>query len=424
MSILDLIRETLFSLTTNKVRSFLTILGIVVGISAVILMVSIGQGSQASITSSIQSAGANQLTVSSGGGRFGGFMARAAGGSGGATQRQFVAAPGQENGGALTLTQADATLISSLPGVKSVAYSDTSQYSIQAPGVSVDIETIGVGGPYDAVNAIETTSGSFISSQDQIESSKVAVLGPTAVTDLFPSGTNPVGQQIRISGVTFTVIGVTASKGGSSFFNNDEVVYLPLTTMQRFLTGSNQLGSITVQATDASTVNSVQTEITDALITSHNVKDPTQPGFTVQSQASILSTASTITGTFTVLLASIAGISLLVGGIGIMNMMLTTVTERTREIGLRKAIGARPRDISSQFLVEAVTLCVTGGVIGIALGWGGAEGITATGLLTTLVTWQSVAIAVSVCAAIGIVFGYYPARRAAKLDPIEALRYQ
>jgi putative ABC transport system permease protein len=244
------------------------------------------------------------------------------------------------------------------------------------------------------------------------------------VTDLFQTGVDPVGQRVRIKGINFTVIGVTKSKGGSSFLNQDEVVYIPLTTLDRFLSGNTDLGSITVQCASADVVSSVQTEITSALVTAHSVKDPTQPGFNVQSQADILSTASTITGTFTILLASIAGISLLVGGIGIMNMMLTTVTERTREIGLRKAIGARPRDITSQFLAEAVTLCLAGGVIGILFGWGGSEIIKATGLITTLVSLQAVLLAVGVCAGIGIVFGYYPARRAAKLDPIEALRYQ
>ncbi len=411
MSLYDLVHETFLSVTNNKVRSSLTILGIVVGIASVILMVSIGQGSQASITSSIQSAGANLITVSSGGGRFGGF-----GGGGGR--------PPGEGGSAITLTEKDAALIESLPGVAGVAWSSQSQYAVSTPGASVNVRVIGVAGSYDSVNAITTESGSFVSAEDIRGGTKVCVLGPTAVTDLFQTGVDPIGQRVRIKGINFTVIGVTKSKGGSSFLNQDEVVYIPLTTLDRFLSGNTDLGSITVQCASADVVSSVQTEITSALVTSHSVKDPTQPGFNVQSQADILSTASTITGTFTILLASIAGISLLVGGIGIMNMMLTTVTERTREIGLRKAIGARPRDITSQFLVEAVTLCLAGGIIGIIIGWGGSEIIKATGLITTLVSLQAVLLAVGVCAGIGIVFGYYPARRASKLDPIEALRYQ
>jgi len=411
VSLYDLFHETFLSVTNNKVRSALTILGIVVGISAVILMVSIGEGAQASITSSISSAGANLLTVSSGGGRFGGFGGGGARGGGG-------------GGSAVTLTQADVTLIESLPGVASVSESNQSQSAVAAPGVSVNLRVIGAGYNYDSVNGITTTGGSFIGTEDNRSSAKVCVLGPTAVTDLFGTGADPIGQEVRIGGVTYTVVGITKSQGGSSFLNADEVVYIPLTTLQRYMTGNTNLDSITVQAATAGDVTNVTNEITTAMLSAHNVKDPTQPGFNVQSQSAILSTASTITGTFTLLLASIAGISLLVGGIGIMNMMLTTVTERTREIGLRKAIGARPRDITSQFLTEAVTLCLTGGVIGILLGAGGAEIIKATGLMSPLVTMQSVLLAVGVCAGIGIVFGYYPARRASKLDPIEALRYQ
>ena len=411
MSLYDLFHETFLSVTNNKVRSALTILGIVVGISAVILMVSIGEGAQASITSSISSAGANLLTISSGGGRFGGFGGGGARGGGG-------------GGSAVTLTQADVTLIESLPGVASVSESNQSQSAVAAPGVSVNLRVIGAGYNYDSVNGITTTGGSFIGTEDNRSSAKVCVLGPTAVTDLFGTGADPIGQEVRIGGVTYTVVGITKSQGGSSFLNADEVVYIPLTTLQRYMTGNTNLDSITVQAATAGDVTNVTNEITTAMLSAHNVKDPTQPGFNVQSQSAILSTASTITGTFTLLLASIAGISLLVGGIGIMNMMLTTVTERTREIGLRKAIGARPRDITSQFLTEAVTLCLTGGVIGILLGAGGAEIIKATGLMSPLVTMQSVLLAVGVCAGIGIVFGYYPARRASKLDPIEALRYQ
>jgi putative ABC transport system permease protein len=411
VSIYDLVHETVLSVTTNKVRSFLTVLGIVVGIASVILMVSIGQGAQSSITASISSAGANLITVSPGGGRFGGFSSGSSSSSG-------------ESASTLTLTQADATLIQGLSGVAAAAPTAQAQYAVATPGASVTLRVIGAGTSYDSVNSVTTTSGSFVSAEDIRGATKVAVLGPTAVTDLFQTGVDPIGQKVRINGINFTVIGVTKTKGGSSLLNSDEVVYVPLTTLQRFLTGTTDLGSITVQASSAGVVSTVQSEITSALVTAHRVKDPTSPGFTVQSQADILSTASTVTGTFTLLLAAIAGISLLVGGIGIMNMMLTTVTERTREIGLRKAIGARPRDITSQFLSEAVTLCLAGGAIGIAIGWGGAEIITATGLLTTLVSIQTVLIAVGVCAGIGVVFGYYPARRAAKLDPIEALRYQ
>jgi len=412
VSLYDLFHETLLSVTTNKVRSSLTILGIVVGIASVILMVAIGQGSQATITESIKSAGSNLLTVQSGGRSFGAF---------GNVQRVQSESTAQTTTG---LKQSDVDIIASLPGVSRVAAETSGRYEVSTPGASVNMSVTGAGLNYEAVKSIEESAGVFVSAEDIKGGTKVVVLGPTAVTDLFAEGVDPLGQKVRINGINFTVIGVTKSKGGSSFGNADEVVYIPMTTLQRYLTGDDKISTVNVEAATAEEMDTVKAEITDALMAAHRITDTTKADFSVMSQADMLSTASTITGTFTLLLASIAGISLLVGGIGIMNMMLTTVTERTREIGLRKAIGARPRDITSQFLAEAITLCMAGGVIGIALGTGGAAIITATGLLTTVVSAQSIAIAVGVCAGIGIVFGYYPARRASKLDPIEALRYQ
>ncbi len=405
MSIYDLVHETLLALTSNKVRSTLTILGIVVGIASVILMVSIGQGSQSAITKSIESAGSNLLMVTPGGGNF---------------------RPGEGGGGGAraTLSQKDVNAIKDLPGVAAIAPDAAGQYTVATAGASTSLRITGVTAAYPTVKSIETSAGSFFSQEDVNASSKVAVIGPTVVTDLFPDGTEPLGQEVRINGLNFTIIGVTKSKGASGFSNADEVVYIPLTTLQRYLTGSTDISTINIQAATTDVMSTLQTAISDALIVSRNVKDPTTPDFRVLSQSDILTTASTITGTFTILLASIAGISLVVGGIGIMNMMLTTVTERTREIGIRKAIGARPRDITSQFLAEAVTLTVLGGVFGVAIGWGTSAIVTATGLLTTEVSLQAVLLAFGVCAAIGIVFGYYPAKRASKLDPIEALRYQ
>jgi len=412
VSIYDLLHETFFSVTNNKVRSSLTILGIVVGIAAVILMVSIGQGSQAAITSSIEAAGSNLLIVQSSSRSFGAFGAP--GGTGGSTSS------------ATALKQSDVDLISALPGVSVVAASNSSRYTVAAPGASVSMSVTGVGTNYETVKSIESSVGVFISNEDIVSNAKVVVLGTTAVTDLFPDGTDPLGQKVRINGINFTVVGVkkSTSTSTSSFNNADEVVYIPLSTMQKFLTGSTEISIINVEAKTSDVMSTVQTEISDALMAARGITDSTKAGFSVTSQADVLSTASTITGTFTLLLSSIAGISLLVGGIGIMNMMLTTVTERTREIGLRKAIGARPRDITSQFLAEAVTLCLAGGVIGIAVGWGGAAIISATKIMTTVVSMGSIGLAVGVCAGIGVVFGYYPARSASKLDPIEALRYQ
>jgi putative ABC transport system permease protein len=410
MSIYDLVHETLLSVTSNKVRSFLTVLGIVVGIASVILMVSIGQGSQASITDSIKSAGSNLLMVTPGGRSSGAF-----------------GRPGGEGGGGnagAKLTQDDVDLIKQLPGVAQVAANGSSREALSTPGANVNMSVTGVGEGYQTVKAIETSVGVFISPEDIRGGTKVVVLGPTAVTDLFPEGTDPLGQKVRIKGINFTVVGVTRSKGGNAMFNSDEVAYIPLTALQRYLTGSDGIQTINVEATTAEGMTQLQTDITATLLAAHHITDSTKADFSVMSQSDILSTASTITGTFTLLLAAISGISLVVGGIGIMNMMLTTVTERTREIGLRKAIGARPLDITLQFLAEAITLCLVGGVFGIAIGWGVSEIVTATGVLTTVVSLQSIAVAFGVCATIGIVFGYYPARRAAKLDPIEALRYQ
>jgi putative ABC transport system permease protein len=408
MSPYDLVHETFLALTNNKVRSTLTILGIVVGIASVILMVSIGQGAQSSITKSIESAGSNLIMVSAGGG--GGFN------------------PGGNDGGGsgarATLTEKDVKAIKDLPGVAAIAPDASGQYTVATAAASNTLRITGVTAAYPTVKSIETSAGSFFTEEDVSASLKVAVVGPNVVTDLFVNGEDPIGQQIRVNGLTFTIVGVTKSKGGTGFGSADDGVYVPLTTLQRYLTGNQDISTINIQATTTDVTSSLQTAITDTLVVSRNVKDPTAPDFRVLSQSDILATASTITGTFTVLLASIAGISLLVGGIGIMNMMLTTVTERTREIGLRKAIGARPRDITSQFLAEAVTLTVMGGLIGVAIGWGISALVTATGLLTTEVSLSAVLLAFGVCAGIGIVFGYYPAKSAAKLDPIEALRYQ
>ena len=409
MSLSDLFKEVLFSLTANKVRSGLTILGIVVGIASVILMVSIGQGSQKSITSSITSSGANLITVypgASSGGGFGGGP-RGAGGS------------------AQTLTMADATALEGVTGVKSVAPEITRNFQVIAGSKNTNTRIVGTTANDATVRSITTSTGTFISEQDVKSTAAVAVLGPTTATDLFGEGVDVIGKTVRINGIPFRVIGTTASKGGSGFGNQDDVIYVPITTAQRQLAGNTQyVSTIYVEAETSGQMTEVKDGITTLLLSRHHISDSTQADFSTLSQADILSTASTVTGTFTLLLAAIAGISLVVGGIGIMNMMLTTVTERMREIGLRKALGARRSDISTQFLAEAVALTVIGGIVGIIIGWGGSLLVTAVFSIATDVSWMAVVIAVAVCTGIGIVFGYYPAYRAARLDPIESLRYQ
>jgi putative ABC transport system permease protein len=309
--------------------------------------------------------------------------------------------------------------------IAAVSPEDSGRYQVTARGTNTNTTVNGVVSAYAGVHNIQVNDGSFISDVDNTNLAKVAVIGPTTATDLFGDGTEAVGQTIVIKGVNFNVIGVTVSKGTSGFNNQDDAVYIPLQDAELFLVGNTSyLTSISVSAASADVMTQVQNDTTALLLTRHKISDPTQADFSVLNQASIVSAASSVTGTFTILLAAVAGISLVVGGIGIMNMMLTTVTERTREIGLRKAIGAKRRDISTQFLTEAVALTVIGGAVGVILGWLAAFVVTYLGVLQTSISLSSVLLAFGVSAVIGIVFGYYPARRAAGLNPIEALRYE
>jgi putative ABC transport system permease protein len=408
MTTKDIIHETTSALTANKVRTSLTMLGIIIGISSVIVMVSIGQGAQGSIQSSIQALGSNLLVISPGAQRTPGYQASAGRGS------------------SHTLTPDDATAISTrISNIAAVSPEDSGRYQVTAKGTNSNTTVTGVLSAYASVHNVQVNDGSFISDSDSKNLNKVAVIGPTTANDLF--GTNePVGQTIVIKGINFTVIGVTVSKGTSGGFNNqDDVIYIPLQAAELFLVGSTAyISSVSVSAVSADVMTQVQADITTLLLTRHKISDPTAADFNVLNQASIVSAASGVTGTFTILLGAVAGISLVVGGIGIMNMMLTTVTERTREIGLRKAIGAKRKDISTQFLTEAVALTVIGGTIGVILGWLIAFVVTYFGILQASISTSSVLLAFGVSAFIGIVFGYYPARRAAGLNPIEALRYE
>jgi putative ABC transport system permease protein len=294
-----------------------------------------------------------------------------------------------------------------------------------ATGTNTNTSIIGTEPSYLTVRDVAIDEGNFISDQNVESGAKVAVLGPTTRDDLFGVGaTGVVGQKIRIAGVEYNIIGITLTKGGSGFSNADDVIYIPYTTAQRYLSGNKYLSEIDVSAQSSDVSSQVQTDVTNLLLTRHNITDPTKADFNTMNQADIIATASSVTSTFTTLLAAVAGISLIVGGIGIMNMMLTTVTERTREIGLRKAIGAKKRDINTQFLVEAIMLTFIGGAVGVILGWLISFGVTYLKILQTSVSISSVLLAFGVSALIGIVFGYYPAHRAANLNPIDALRYE
>ncbi len=404
----DLLQETYFALLANKSRSFLTVLGIVIGIGSVIAMISIGQGAAKNIETNIQSLGSNLLVVMPGSQRGAGQMVR--GGMGSAT----------------TLTMGDAEAIASqVEYTEEVAPTVSARKQVKTTqGTNTNTSIYGVDEAYARVKNIEIEQGSFINDIQTQKGSKVAVLGPTARDDLFGEGLDPTGQKIRIESLEFTVIGVTASKGGTGMGSSDDLVYIPISTAQRYITGSDLVSNINVQVTEAKLMTATQEQINNLLLMRHNIADATQADFSIMNQADIMNTMTSITDTLTLLLGAIAGISLLVGGIGIMNMMLTTVTERTREIGLRKSLGAKGRDINSQFLAESVALTFIGGIIGIIFGWLASFLITKFSGTTTSITGFSIMLAFGVSAAIGIIFGYYPARRAAKLNPIDALRYE
>ncbi len=407
MHLSDLAEEIYWGLSANKVRSLLTVLGIVIGIGSVIAMIAIGQGAQSNIQASIQSAGANLVIVTPG------------------AQRGVGVTVSAGRGSAQTLTQADADAIQqSISLIKATAPELSRRYQVTASGKNTNTQVVGTVPSYLEVRNVQIDSGSFVTAQNVQTNARVAVLGPTTRDDLFGEGSDPVGKTIRINSINFKIIGVTQSKGGSGFNNPDDSIYIPISAAQHFLAGDSYITTISVQAADANSMTAVQDSINSLLLERHHISNPQAADFSVLNQADIVATASSVTNTFTTLLASIAGISLVVGGIGIMNMMLTTVTERTREIGLRQAIGAEKRDISRQFLLEAVSLTLIGGILGIVVGWLASLLISRFAGIAGQISISSIGLACGVSALIGIVFGYYPARRAAELNPIEALRFE
>jgi putative ABC transport system permease protein len=406
MKITDLTEEIWLGVSSNKTRSGLTMLGIVIGIASVIAMLAVGEGSKAQIEANIQSIGSNLLLVQPGFQRGAGVTVSAGRGS------------------SQSLTREDATALANTEGVAAVSPEINSRQQIIAKGTNTNTSVVGTTPTYLETRNLAVDTGSFFTDAQVNARAKVAVIGPTTRDDLFGEGGEAIGQKIRIRNMEFTVIGVTVAKGGSGFTNQDDMIFIPISTMSTYFTGNDSVGTIAVKAASQESMAAAQAAITLVLLDRHNISDPAQADFSVLNQSDIASAASSATQTFTLLLAAIASISLLVGGIGIMNMMLTTVTERTREIGLRQAIGAEKTEIVGQFLGEAILLTVLGGLIGIGLGYAISWGLNIFMNTSTKVAWSSVVLAFSVSAIIGLVFGYYPARRAAKLNPIQALKYE
>lgn len=401
----ELLKMAALSLVANKMRTLLTMLGIIIGVAAVIAMVSVGMGVKKNVVDSISRLGSNMLVIMSGSSNRGGMRGAA--------------------GSVTTLTYADAEAIKDK--VKYVAHvSPTVQGSYQVVYGHENWNTTvtGVIPEYVSIQSLELNSGLFFGEHDVDVRNRVAVIGATVATNLF-GNVNPVGKKIRIGNAPYTIIGVLKSKGQSAGGQDqDDVVLIPLTTAQERLLGITHVRSINVQVTEADKMDEVQSNIEKLLRQRHRIRTGAEDDFNVRNLTSIMETMTSTTTMITLLLGSIAGISLIVGGIGIMNIMMVSVTERTREIGIRKAIGATYNSIMLQFLIESTMISIIGGLIGIVIGVGVAQAISKFGNFTTVISGFSIAASFGFSLFVGIFFGMLPARKAARLDPIDALRYE
>jgi putative ABC transport system permease protein len=398
-------RLALRALRRNKLRSALTGLGIIIGVAAVVAMVAVGNGARARIESQVSALGQNLLMVFAGSSRSGGVNG------------------GLGTGSNLTLADA-AAMGREVPDVVAISPEVRSSGQAIANGRNWSTQVSGESPEYLAIRSWSLAAGTMFTERDVRTAAKVAVIGSKTATQLF-GGEDPLGHVVRVKAIPLVIIGVLTSKGAGMGGNNqDDILIVPYTTVMKRLTGDKYLKTVNLQISRADRMETAQAQITNLLRQRHNLATGKDNDFSILNQKEIADTVGTISTVITLLLGSVAGISLLVGGIGIMNIMLVSVTERTREIGIRIAVGAQPKDILLQFLIEAITLSLLGGIIGVLGGVGAARLTSVVAGFNAVVSTGSVVLAFSVSAAIGIFFGFYPARRAAAMDPIEALRYE
>lgn len=423
MKILAILKQSFRAIFANKGRSFLTVLGIIIGIGSVIALVSLGNGVKASVDTQIKQLGTTTLTITPGTPRFtqpgSGGQGQGGGFGGGQGARQGAI------GTVSSLTVNDLNTLSNPKTQPNVKYvTGTVSGTTIIPTVNGDLRATvsGTSPSFFQINSVGAAGGKLFTQADIDAKTNVAVLGDQTASDAFGTQ-NPIGKEITISSTNYQVIGVLAHKDESGFQNLNDAIYVPYSSLMVTLNTGN-FNSMRAEATSDSTVDAAKTDITNTLLKNHNISDPKLADFSVLTAKDLLSAVSSITGVLTSLLGGIAAISLVVGGIGIMNIMLVSVTERTREIGLRKAVGAQTSDILLQFMIEAVLLTVAGGILGIGLGFLASKILTRFVGFTPVVTTNSILLAVGVSAVVGIVFGIYPAIKASLLNPIDALRYE